>query len=248
MTELIDDKGNEKFNRPNFRIDTLFLLLSYRIIDYSLKLTFRILWNWHILKIEIRLIRFQLCKIKENLPNVLQLLYRFQTEPWVLTSWKSATIDSTLSVLSSFGACSSLQNNHQTDSTKISSSRPRLFVRSALLLNLSFAGTIRNKNDHLHWLSNEPPTAGSTHEFLVKFARAGWVRSDALRDLPDTECAIVGNCEGMSHRAGRRSAVVARLMNFLRFWCAGTTKTINENHVSRTSLVVEQDTISASHR
>lgn len=72
-------------------------------------------------------------------------LYRFQTETWVLASWKSATIDSTLPVLSSFGASSSLQNNHETDSTKISSSRPHLFVRSALLSNLSFAGTIRNK-------------------------------------------------------------------------------------------------------
>lgn len=63
--------------------------------------------------------------------------------------------------------------------------------------------------DHLHWLSNEPLTAGSTHEFLVKFVRA--------RDLPDTERAIAGNCEGMSHRAGRISAVVVLLMNFVRF-------------------------------
>lgn len=76
---------------------------------------------------------------------MLQHLYRFQTETWVLTSWKSATIYSTLPVLSSFGASSSLQNNHEVDSTKISSSRPHLFVRSALLLDLSFAGTIRNK-------------------------------------------------------------------------------------------------------
>lgn len=77
-----------------------FRVIELSIIDWSL-------WNWHILKIEIRLIRFQLYKTKEYLPNVLQLLYRFQTETRVLTSWKSATIDSTLPVSSSFGASSS---------------------------------------------------------------------------------------------------------------------------------------------